>query len=51
MDHTELNTDHIQLALHMRHRFDFKNEFDQIYDSKNYERLNLSLNYFRSDLI
>ena len=47
----KLNTNYVQLALHMRHRFDSGDEFDQIYNSKNYERLDSSHNYFRSDLI
>ena len=50
MGHTELNIDYVQLALHMRCRFDFKDEFDQIYDSKNYDKLDSSPNYFRSNL-
>ena len=50
MGHTELNIDYMQLALHMRCRFDFGDKFDQIYDPTNYERLNSSPNYFRSNL-
>ena len=46
----KLNTDYIQLALHMRCRFDSGDEFDQIYYSRNYKRLNSSPNYFRLDL-
>ena len=50
MHHMELNTNYVLLALHMRHKFDFRDKFDQINDSKNYERLNSSSNYFRLDL-
>ena len=45
MNHIELNTDYMQLALHMRCRFDFRDKFDQIYDSKNYERIDSSPNF------
>ena len=51
MGHMELNTDYVQLALHMRCRFDSRDEFDQINGSKNYERLDSSPNHFRSDII
>ena len=50
MDHMKLNIKYMQLALHMRHGFDSEDEFDQIYGPKNYERLNSSSNYFRSNL-
>ena len=46
----KLNIDYVQLALHMRHKFDSGDEFDQIYDPKNYERLDSSSYYFISDL-
>ena len=51
MGYTELNIDYVQLALHMRCKFDFRDKFDQINDSKNYERLDSSPNQFRSDVI
>ena len=47
MGHMELNINYVQQALHMRCRFDSENEFDQIYNPKNYERLDMSLKYFR----
>ena len=50
MSYIELNTDNVQVALYMRCRFDFEDEFNQIYDLKNYKRLDLSPYYFRSDL-
>ena len=50
MSHIELNTNYVQLVLHIRHSFDSGDEFDQIYDPKNYKRLDLNPNYFRSDL-
>ena len=50
MDHMELNIDYVQLALHMRRKFNFEDEIDQINIPSNYERLDSSPNYFRSDL-
>ena len=34
----------------MRYRFNFGDEFDQIYDLKKYKRLDSSSNYFKLDL-
>ena len=36
----ELNTNYVQLTLRMRSKFDFRDEFDQINVSCNYERIN-----------
>ena len=46
----KLNIDYVQLALHMRHRFDFRDKIDQINIPSNYKRLDLSHNYFILDL-
>ena len=51
MGNMKLHTDYVQLALYMRHRFDSRDEFDQINNSKNYERLDSSPNHFKSNLI
>ena len=47
----KLNTDYVQLVLCMRCEFDFRDELNQINDPNDYERFDLSLNYFRSYLI
>ena len=39
MNHTKLNTDYVQLALHMRCGFDFRDELNQINDPSDYERI------------
>ena len=51
MDHMKLNIDYVQLGLHMRCIFDFRDKFDQIYDSKNYESSKLiRLNFIKAIL-
>ena len=47
----KLNTDYIKLALCMRCWFDSGDKLNQINDPSNYERFDMSPNYFRSDLI